>query len=103
METEGAASLAEALKVNTTLQSIRCISKAQELAFAHKRQGPLTLLFPHCPLTLVLPSTVCSIDNNQICGLYQNVHGDLQGTYTAEGINSIAEMLKVNTTLCSIR
>ena len=32
---EGAASLAEALKINTTLQSIRCVSKSQVLAFCH--------------------------------------------------------------------
>ena len=37
MEAKGAASLAEALKVNTTLQSIRCASKSKVLAFAHKR------------------------------------------------------------------
>ena len=35
MGAEGAASLAEALKVNTTLQSVRCVSKSQVLAFCH--------------------------------------------------------------------
>ena len=40
-----------------------------------------------------------SLDGNQLCGL--NHRG--QGTYTAEGIIAITEMLKVNTALQSIR
>jgi hypothetical protein len=40
-----------------------------------------------------------SLDGNQLCGF--NFHGE--GTYTAEGITKISEMLKANTTLTSIR
>jgi len=41
----------------------------------------------------------CSLDANALCGV--NMFGE--GTYTAEGIVAISEMLKVNTTLQSIR
>ena len=41
----------------------------------------------------------CSLDFNQLCGL--DDYG--RGTYDAEGITKIAEMLKSNTTLQSIR
>ena len=40
-----------------------------------------------------------SLDRNALCGLDQ----DGYGTYTAEGITKITEMLKTNTTLTSIR
>ena len=40
-----------------------------------------------------------SLDYNQLCGL--DING--RGTYTAEGIIAITEMLKVNSTLQSIR
>ena len=40
-----------------------------------------------------------SLDENQLCGLDEDGDGD----YTAEGIIAITEMLKVNTTLQSIR
>ena len=40
-----------------------------------------------------------SLSSNQLCGL--NYKGE--GTYTTEGIVAIVEMLKVNTTLQSIR
>ena len=40
-----------------------------------------------------------SLGNNLLCGLDE----DGEGTYTAEGIVAIVEMLKVNTTLQSIR
>ena len=40
-----------------------------------------------------------SLDNNMLCGLDRD--GD--GTYTAQGITKITEMLKTNTTLTSIR
>ena len=43
-----------------------------------------------------------SLNNNQLCGLYVE-NRRLKGTYTAEGITKIAEMLKTNTTLTSIR
>ena len=39
------------------------------------------------------------LDNNQLCGL--DMFG--RGTYTAEGIIAISEMLKVNRTLQSVR
>ena len=41
----------------------------------------------------------CSLDNNQLCGI--NQYGD--GTYTAEGIAKIADALKENKSLRSIR
>ena len=47
-------------------------------------------------MEMLLPN---SLSNNQICGL--NVYG--RGTYTAEGIIAISEMLKVNRTLQSVR
>ena len=85
MEAEGAASLAEALKTNTTLQSIRCISKAQVLAFAHKRQGPLTVI-------IGVP-WFCSINDNDLT----NYGNDFSG------VIALAEALKVNTSLSSVR
>ena len=42
---------------------------------------------------------VRSMDGNELCGLDRNGWG----TYTAEGIIAITEMLKVNSTLQSIR
>ena len=50
-------------------------------------------------LTLQLPPSLCSLANNQLCGL----DGYGRGTYNAEGISKIAEMLAVNTTLQSIK
>ena len=41
----------------------------------------------------------CSFDDNQICGIDE--YG--MGTYTTVGIEKMSEMLKVNTTLQSIR
>ena len=81
MGDEGAASLAEALKVNTTLQSTRCASKALVLAFAHKRQRPLTL-------NAIFVGIIHSLNGNQM---------------KAEGAAFLAEALEVNTTLQSIR
>ena len=40
--------------------------------------------------------------HNQLCGMYYDEDYKLQGTYNAEGISKIAEMLAVNTTLQSI-
>ena len=42
------------------------------------------------------------MDGNQLCGLYYG-YGRQMGTYTADGIIAISEMLKVNSTLQSIR
>ena len=47
----------------------------------------------------LLLSLARSLDDNELCGLDE--HGE--GTYTTEGIVAIVEMLKVNTTLQSIR
>ena len=44
-------------------------------------------------------SLLGSLDRNHFCGL--DIYGE--GTYTAEGITKIADMLSVNTTLQSIR
>ena len=44
------------------------------------------------------PIPLRSLNNNALCGIQYG-----EGTYTAEGIIKIAEMLKVNTTLQSIR
>ena len=44
-----------------------------------------------------------SLDANALCGLYYDDDLELCGTYTTEGIVAISEMLKVNTTLQSIR
>ena len=44
-------------------------------------------------------SRACSLDANQLCGVDEYD----RGTYTAEGITKIAEMLATNTTLQSIR
>ena len=54
---------------------------------AHERYPPLTLL------------CFGSLDSNQLCGL--DKYG--RGTYTAEGISKIAEMLQLNKTLTSVR
>ena len=52
----------------------------------------------------VAPDSACfpllgSLANNTLCG----VNWDGSGTYTAEGIIAITEVLKMNTTLQSIR
>ena len=39
------------------------------------------------------------LSNNQLCGLYYDDDGDLQGTYTAEGITAVANALKVTASL----
>ena len=43
------------------------------------------------------------MDNNELCGLYKDFQGSIQGTYNAAGILAISEMLKVNRTLQSVR
>ena len=40
-----------------------------------------------------------SLDGNALCGINEYGHG----TYTAEGITKLADMLRTNTTLTSIR
>ena len=66
-------------------------------------RSPFNDRFAHrqCPLTVLAfgDSHACSLDNNQLCGIDRFGIG----TYTAEGITKIAEMLAMNTTLQSIR
>ena len=82
--------LCEMLKVNTTLQSIKCASN-----FLEYYCEPFTPLRPvNAALSLLL-----SLTNNQLCGIDE--YGD--GAYTAEGIVQISEALKVNQTLQSIK
>jgi hypothetical protein len=38
-----------------------------------------------------------NLAGNQLCGLYYDDDGDLQGTYTAHGITALSEALKVTT------
>ena len=45
-------------------------------------------------------SLLCSLNDNQLCGI-DRYNG--RGTYTTDGIIAITEMLKVNSTLQSIR
>ena len=51
------------------------------------------------PLTVEFSRVIGSLDTNKLCGLDRFGHG----TYTAAGVIKIAEMLKVNKTLKSIR
>ena len=44
-----------------------------------------------------------SLANNAVCGITRDIWGSPQGTYTTEGIIAIAEALRVNTTLVSIK
>ena len=85
----GVNALCEMLKVNTTLQSIKCASQTQFLASLNSSLlGPVNATL----------SVLLSLSNNQLCG----VNRDGYGTYTAEGITQVAEALKVNKTLQSI-
>ena len=36
----------------------------------------------------------CSLDGNALCGLYTDVFGRIQGTFTIEGINALCEGLE---------
>ena len=36
------------------------------------------------------------MDDNQLCGLYVDYDGSIQGTYTANGITKLREGLKVS-------
>ena len=89
----GVAAIGEALKVNKTLLSIEYAANIQ------------TSLVEDCEsFTPSAPTDiVCllfgSLSLNRLCGL--DSFGD--GTYTAEGIVQIAEVLKVNTTLQSVK
>ena len=42
------------------------------------------------------------LSDNQLCGLFRDDYGKLQGTYTAEGITAISNALKVTASLTSL-
>ena len=44
-----------------------------------------------------------NLSNNQLTGLKMEVLGGFQGTYTVEGIAAVAEAIKVNGSLTSVR
>ena len=66
------------------------------------------LIIPaHDPKTHPSTLSVClwlqlDLSSNQLCGLYYDHNGDLQGTYTAKGITAIANALKVTASLESL-
>ena len=43
-----------------------------------------------------------NLAGNQLCGLYEDLFGDVQGTYTAEGIKAIADSIAVTASMTSI-
>ena len=43
-----------------------------------------------------------NLAGNQLCGLYYDDDGDLQGTYTAHGITALSEALKVTASMTSL-
>ena len=43
-----------------------------------------------------------NLASNQLCGLYYDNHGDLQGTYTAHGITALSEALKVTASVTKL-
>ena len=43
-----------------------------------------------------------NLASNQLCGLYYDYFGDLQGTYTADGIMTLSEALKVTGSVTKI-
>ena len=48
-----------------------------------------------CQRTLtLLSSPFDSLDSNQLCGLYEDDAGSIQGTYTAKAITKLCEGLK---------
>jgi hypothetical protein len=73
---------------------------------------PSSLAEPCVPFTPLGPADILfafgshSLNNNALCGLYSEYSdgsGRLLGTYNAEGITAVTEMLQVNSTLTSIR
>ena len=76
---EGITKLCEGLK-GSSVTSLECAA-AQRLLFM---SAPADT--PH--------SHACSLSANFLCGLHENGDGDIQGTYTAEGINKLCEALK---------
>ena len=93
LKAEGAKHLSEGLKANKALISL-------EYAALHPKSLVLSAAYDtYWPLTVDFSRVIRRLDNNELCGL--NFMGT--GTYTAEGIIKICEMLKVNTTLSSLR
>ena len=102
--------MAEALEVNKTLTSVDLDGHALEIKKLRGEEpvesidlsGKRLTFLSAVVIASLIPSNTAtkslSLDNNEICGLNM-----LGGTYTAEGITAITEMLKVNTTLQSIR
>ena len=87
LDAKAAEHLAGALKENQTLTTLKYAAASPSLYC----QQPLTVLVRARPRAR-------RVDRIQRCGLdYKG-----SGTYTAEGIIAITEMLKVNTTLQSI-
>ena len=43
-----------------------------------------------------------NLAGNQLCGLYYDDDGELQGTYTAHGITALSEALKVTASVTSV-
>ena len=84
---KGCAALAEGLRGNTTLQSLKCTPPGA-------RTGPKRSLLCQCSLTLL--SSLGSLDGNwnQLCGVYNDMHGGTHGTYTTLGITKLCEVLK---------
>ena len=82
--------IASLIGSNTATKSLKYVA-ARSTRFLRCQQ-PLTVLS-------FLSFLLRSLASNQLCGL--DMHG--LSTYRAEGITAITEMLKVNTTLQSIR
>ena len=40
------------------------------------------------------PHSIGSLAYNQLCGVYEDEDGDIQGTYTTEGITKLCEGIK---------
>ena len=83
----GGTALAECLRGNTTLQSLKYTPPGA-------RTGPKRSLLCQCSLTLL--SSLGSLDGNwnQLCGVYNDMHGGTHGTYTTLGITKLCEVLK---------
>ena len=57
------------------------------------RRRPEVFAFVSAPIDTPL-SRAGSLSANELCGLYEDGDGDIQGTYTAEGITKLCEALK---------
>jgi hypothetical protein len=77
---EGVTALAAVLK-ETQITNLECAA-APECSLSCQR--PLTLLLCHAN----------SLASNAFCGYYEDDDGEIQGTYTAEGITKLSQGLK---------